>query len=102
MTKLTYPNDGIYKYCKDNIECCRNSLYKSISGISLDIPSSFAYKSYLRNLPNVLTNYYKEINNINSKLQSSNNNYEVLSSELSSAINKMILIKVKRRDRMII
>lgn len=102
MSKLNYPSDGIYKYCRIDIEACSNNIKKAISNCYLDIPSDFAYRNYLRNLNNTLANYYKEINSINSKIKKVNATYETLSSNLSESVKNMVPTKIKDRDRMII
>lgn len=102
MSKLVYPSDGIYKYCKNNIEACSSNLSNAISDCSFDIPSDFTYKSYLSELASVLSEYQKEINSINLKLQKSNNRFETLESDLINNTQKMVTAKIKERDRMII
>lgn len=102
MTKLNYPSEGIYRYCRDDFELCISNLSKVISTCNLDVPANFTYKNYLNNLPSLLNEYYKEIDSINSKLQKSNKNYDNLSDALSTSTNRMESLKIKERDRMII
>lgn len=102
MSKLVYPNDGIFKYCKNDIDTITGSLSKIISNCTFDIPSNFNYKSYLSNLGNVVSDYHKEIRSINYRLQCSNNNYETLENDLTNNVKKMSTIKIDERDRMII
>lgn len=102
MSKLFYPNDGIYKYCRNDIESCSNNLNDAYGNCNLDVPSNFCYKSYLNSLDSVIRNYCNEINNINSKLERTNNNYENLESDLCINTKKIETVKIKDRERMII
>ena len=102
MSKLTYPADGIYNYCRDNIESCVGNLSQAVSNSSLDVPSRFAYRNYLNSLYGVLSEYKKEIGSIKSKLKQSNDNFNALSDELEDSVKKMTVTKIKERDRMII
>ncbi len=102
MSKLVYPDDGIYKYCKNDIDVITASLSKVISNCNFDIPSNFTYKSYLNNLANIIGDYYDEIRSINYRLQRLNNNYEILETDLVNSTKKMGTIKIDERERMII
>ena len=101
MSKLLYPSDGIYKYCKDYAESCASNLSKAIADCNLDVPSKFTFKSYLDGLDNTLETYYTEINSINSKLEMINSNYQTLSSDLKEGTQRMVTGKIKERERMI-
>lgn len=102
MSKLFYPNDGIYKYCRTDIESCSNNLNDAYNNCNLDVPSNFAYKNYLNSLDSVIRGYCNEINSINSKLERTNSNYDDLESELSINAKNMETVKIKDRERMII
>ena len=101
MSKLIYPNDGIYRYCKNDAESCANTLLQAISDCNFDIPSGFVYKSHLSNLDNNIRSFYNEISNISSKILKIDHDYETLSSDLELSVKKMTVNKVKERDRMI-
>lgn len=101
MTKLSYPKDGIYKYCKHYTNSCANNLSNAMNNCHFDIPNGFAYKGYLNGLGGKIRELYNRTNNLDSKLQSSNNNIDALSSDLLSSANKMTNIKIIERDRMI-
>ena len=101
MTKLSYPKDGIYKYCKHYANSCANNLSNAMNNCNFDIPNGFAYKSYLHGLGGRIRELYNRTNNLEAKLQRSNNNIEVLSSDLLSSAEKMVDIKINERDRMI-
>lgn len=102
MSKLHYPNNGIYKYCSDNLETCSKNLSTAASNCTFDIPSGFGYTSYLNGLYSDINKYIKEINSINSKLQKTNNNFETLETDLTNDLKKLTGIKIKERDRMIV
>lgn len=102
MSKISYPSDGIYKYSKTKIETCSNDLYNAMSYCDFDIPYDFVYKNYLNGLSNDINNYYKEVNNINDILRSTDNNYSDLENDLSFEVSKLKSIQIKDRDRMII
>lgn len=97
-----YPTNGIYRCCKNHIESCTNHLSRAISNCNFDIPSEFVYKSYLNNIDNIIRDYYREITSINSKILKINNTYETLSSDLELDKKKIIVSKIKDRDRMIL
>ncbi len=101
MTKLNYPNDGVYKYCRQYSNSCANNLSRAMNSCSFDIPSDFTYRNYLYNLSGTFRQYYNQINNINERIQKSNDNIKILSSDLLNSVNKMTGIKIKERDRMI-
>lgn len=102
MSKLLYPNDGIYTYCKVHIESCANHLSQAISSCNFNIPEDFVYRNYLNNLDNVARDYYREISSINSRMLKTNNNFKTLSSDLKTNAKKMTTGKIKDRDRMIL
>lgn len=102
MSKLIYPSDGIYKYCRNYIDACSNNLSNAVNNCNLDVPSGFSYKNYLSSLSSELNDFYREINSIDSKLQKSNNNYDNLASDLSLTTKRMSILKIKDRDRMIV
>lgn len=101
MSKFIYPKEGIYNCCKVYMENSSHNLSEAISNCNLDVPYDFAYKNSLDNLYYVLSDYYKEINNINSKLQQINNNYSLLSSDLIAETKKIESSKIRKRERMI-
>lgn len=102
MSKLVYPNNGIYNCSRNDIETVIGDLSRIISNCNLDIPSNFAYRSYLANLDSTIREYYNEIKSINYRLQHSDNNYETLENDLISNTKRMSTIKITERDRMII
>lgn len=102
MSKLVYPKDGIYNYCKSNLDSTTSSLSRAISNCNLDVPYGFVYKRYLNQLYDNLYKYYREINAINSKIKQIDNNYNALESDLVNEANKLVSEKIKKRDRMII
>ena len=101
MTKLSYPKDGIYRYCKHHAESCANNLSRAIDCCNFDMPNNFEHKGYLNGLSEKLQSYNTRIKNINSKLEKSNSNIKILSSDLLSSVNKMVSVKIVERDRMI-
>lgn len=102
MTKLVYPTNGIYKKCQSELKSCANNLSRAVSNCSLNIPSDFNYKNYLRNLDNTLSKYYNEIVSIDADLKKSDTNYENLESYLIDNIKGTTVVEIKERDRMII
>ncbi len=102
MTKLIYPNNGIYNYCRNDLENISSNLSNAIENCVFDIPNEFKYKAYLNNLNYLLSEYYKEINSINSKLRKTNDNYKILSDDLENDAKSLVAAKIKERDRMII
>lgn len=102
MVKLVYPNDGIYKYCRNDIDNCLSNLKNAISNCSFDIPYNFSQKNYLDNLDNVLNKYCDKVKDIEFKLRKTDNDFENLSLELVSSSKKIEIKKIAKRDRMII
>ena len=102
MSKLSYPENGIYRYCQENLESCINNLSKAVSECSFNIPADFTYRNQLLSLRSDLGNLLKEAKSINYCLQKIDNNYERLSQELASGTKKMVAIKIKERERMIL
>ncbi len=102
MSKLEYPSEGIYGYCKDHLDSCTSDLSRAISSCNFDVPSGFQYYNYLNGLDNVIGDYYKEINSISSKMLKTHNNYEMLASDLEASIKKKNISKIKDRDRVIL
>lgn len=102
MSKLVYPNNGIYNYCENDIYKITSNLTSAMQNSVFDIPSDFTYVSYLRSLDNELNNYIKEINSIDSKLKQTNDNYELLEETLEDSTKKLVSMKINERDRMIV
>lgn len=102
MSKLYYPSEGIYKYCRNDIEAGSNNLNNAYNNCNLDVPSDFSYKNYLDSLDSTIKSYCNELNNISSKLERTNSNYDNLESDLSSKAQKMVSVKIKDRERMIV
>lgn len=102
MTKLIFPSDGISKYFQGDIDECSANLLKAVNEISFDIPDGFTYKSYLNGLENMINDYRKEVNSISYKLQTVNNNFNILADDLETKAKRMEALKIIERDRMII
>ena len=102
MTKLVYPENGIYKECRDNLESCSNNLSKTKGNCSFSIPSGFSYSGYLSGLGQVINKYLKESKSINYKLKETNDRFQDLSDDLEENTKKIVPIKVKERERMIV
>lgn len=102
MSKLVYPNDGIYKYCRDDIDVLCRRLNKITLNCDFDVPSDFDYKDYLNRLGSIINGCYEEVKSINYKLQSSNEKFEKVEADSINDTKKMVVTKIKDRDRMIV
>ena len=102
MTKLVYPNDGIYNKCQANLEKCVSELLSAVNSITTYPPSEFSYRDYMVNLRNELRGYYRTMNYINRVLKRSDAIYQRASDYLESSASRMVAPEITDRDRMII
>lgn len=101
MSKIIYPSDGIYHYCRNHIDACTSNLIKSKSACNFDIPTNFKYRNYLINLAGLLSNYQRKLDDIDSTLQRIDKRYEDLSLDLTQGAKNIETPKIIERDRMI-
>lgn len=104
MSKLVYPKNGIYSYCRVPIENVRNNILHALNSSDLDVPYDFCYSNYLNSLESTIRNYLNEIDIINSKLKNVNNSFNDLEDALVNDVIKNLSndVKIKDRDRMIV
>lgn len=104
MTKLVYPTNGVYNSCRSSVEATSRNLSRAVSYCSFSVPYTFnyTYRNYLYRLRNILNGYYKEINSIGYRVKYSDNNFETLENDLENSTKKMVSVKIKDRDRMIV
>lgn len=102
MTKLSYPSDGVYRYCKNNLISCHDNLQSARWNCNFDIPYGFRYRNYLFNLNYELGQYINTINDLDDKIRKINDNFEELETDMSNDVNKLPSVKIKDRDRMIV
>ena len=101
MSRIDYPEDGIYNMCSGSINACRGDISASISESYFDIPEDFSYRSYLAGLNGTLNSFQSELNSIDSCLQHTNNSYRSLSSNLEEGARRIEVNKIPERDRLI-
>ena len=100
--KLYYPENGL-KFCtSNNVTDLKTGLYQAKSSCDFDIPGDFRYAGYLRGLPNVINNFVREAERIESNIQSVNSNYERVSDNLLMKDSRIEISKIVERDRMIV
>ena len=102
MSKLVYPNNGLYPRCKVNTTRCTELLSSAISDCAFDIPSDFPQKSYLAGLSNTLSGYRNESSSIDQMIKSIDNSYVNLSDSLSSSEKRLSATKIIKRTRMVV
>ena len=92
--KLYYPENGL-KFCtSNNVTDLKTGLYQAKSSCDFDIPGDFRYVGYLRGLPNVINNFVREAERIESNIQSVNNNYEKVSDNLLMKDSRIEISKI--------
>ena len=101
MTKIYYPENGIFKEYGDKQKLATNHLSKTANYTNYTIPSDFVYKNYLNELPELLNNLKKESNDIYNKMYKISNDYGELEKTLIENIKVIEDFEIKRRDRMI-
>ena len=101
MTKLIYPNDGIYNCCGSEAEQCSSYLSRAISNCNFDIPADFDYKNYLSGLGEKLRGYRTEINEVRSTLKVTDRNFRALSDRSEDNASRLPASKIGKRDRLI-
>lgn len=102
MTKLLYPEDGIYRLIKDEVYQLQEHLSNGLKYTDFNIPSSFYYKYYLNNLDNTLIAYKNELTSILEAAQKVNQNFEILEMDLNIKIKTLDNKKMQERERMIL
>lgn len=101
MSKISYPAEGLYKYTKFHTENVASQMQRASNNFPLNIPYDFAYRKYLLSLRDTINNFYKEINQIDDKIQKADTNYNNLENSLSKAASDIMVKKITERDRMI-
>lgn len=101
MTKLTYPEDGIYKLTNSKIVDAKEHLSSAKKCCNFSVPSSFAYRTYLQNLDELLDDYEKQMNLVLEKVKKVSENYELLETDLENDAKTIERTKLKQRERLI-
>ncbi|NLC48225.1 MAG: hypothetical protein GX758_02575 [Tenericutes bacterium] len=101
MTKIVYPNDGLYSKLKDDLELSLSHI-KTAYSIDYIVPGSFSGASYLQKLPSVIEGYYKEMKSISNKVQNTSNKIKNMEDDLLLNVKNTEGIVIKDRDRLII
>lgn len=102
MTKLIYPDVGIYNVTKSECSDSVSNLTKACNYIDYNCPRNFSYKEYMNNLKNVMCNYKKEIDSISNVIMESDKSFSNLEADNLQRIKSMDDFKFSERDRMII
>ena len=75
MKKVLYPEIGLYKSVKENLDGCKVALKAAIN-VEYSIPNGCPGDKFLKNLPETLEKYYKELNDIIDKIKITTVKYE--------------------------
>ncbi len=101
MTKLKYPKNGISSLCSENINNCSIELNATLQYTDYTVPSNFKYRTYMNDLPNLLSSYVKELNSILNKINTSDLNYETCEIEMTENSKSFQEYRIEERDRAI-
>lgn len=101
MTKLNYPQEGIYNVIKDNVYETKADLANAKKYCSFNIPYSFRYRSYLQNLDDLLLKYEKQMDQVLEKAKKVSQSYENLEIELNTSVRNIENPKLKAREKII-
>ena len=102
MTKLVYPNEGIYAKCQPSLEKCVSDLLTAVNSMRSSCPAEFQYRGYVMNRRNDLRGYYRTMNYINRVLKRSDSVYQRASDYLESSASRIVQPDIIERDRMIV
>lgn len=102
MTKFRYPSEGLYNPNRNSLDNGKSKIISASNSCSFDIPSSFAYKSYLNNLKGLINGLKEELDVIERLLKKNDNDYKVMSDEIHDDYKTMTTYDIKERERMII
>ena len=100
MSKINYPSEGINIISRDLIDKSKHYLSGNLN-VSFDVPSDFAYRSYILKLNTKSSNFYKELVSIGNAIYDSNRRFADLSEDLTSETHKLVSSKINVRGRMI-
>ena len=101
MTKLIYPEDGLYNKIKDSNNMAVNDLELSMQYTNFNIPADFNYRNYLLNLSNNLKNIKKEINLISDKIKINDSYLENTVNDLVNSAKTIDKDKINLRENLI-
>lgn len=102
MSKINFPQEGIYGYCRDNLDEAISNIYSALSNSTFDIPSNFNNAGYMRELNSLLNKCYSEISSINLIIQTIDQKFTEMSDILEQDAKKMESIKIQERERLIL
>lgn len=90
MTKLVYPDEGIYILTKDKAAPCITNLNNGSNSSDFSVPYGFGNRNYLYGLRATLTSYKREFEQINDSIKKVDNNIENLSTDLYNEAKSLL------------
>lgn len=102
MSKINYPEEtGIYTIVEKPVNDTIKGLESALNQCSMSVPSSFAYISYLRSLPGVISEYAKRANEILISAKNVDNNFKFAFEDIESTYSTLNTDILESRDRLV-
>lgn len=102
MAKISYPEDGLERYARENADNCIEKLQAILNDMDMYIPPEFPYRDWLQNnLKDDMRNYKRNFENIREKITSLDSKMQTLEDDSVQRIENTEIIPIKEKERLI-
>lgn len=101
MSKIVYPENGLYDLVDDSINDCINGLNDAVGRCTYSIPSNFSHLNYVKTLPGLLNGYISDAKAILASAKSCDNDFKFAGESIEAIIKETSVTLIDERDRLV-